>query len=331
MKKKTLLVLLASLALGPVALAGADLTAAFFGHYESEEELTPEEVKFLKDRKKVVLIPGILAEAFIHEGGWSLFAPRLDFTFMTKNYFQDQIELLEDYGVPVARLPTSSSDVRETYKNIDGALKKLLKDRQQAVFMAHSMGGLVLLDYLIDRYDEVAPAIAGIVFLQSPFHGAPLATLYNDNPPLQAWFRPFFPMFRTSDESVKYLGFGRRGKIMADNQDKIKKIVAGVPMLTVGSWVNGYRSLFQPVVDLFLHGCFMTPWGSCWTREVYPGPYEVNDGMVPFSSSQLPGADFVELEAADHGETVLRVAFSDYNRQLMTQALMKLLLKKAMR
>jgi triacylglycerol lipase len=302
-------------------LYARDLTVHFENSYNSSDQLTPHEVIQLK-KYDFYLVPGILSESFIINDRRSVF----DFSILTKEYFSVQNKFLKSLGLKTSRLATSSFSVVETRRNIRKVINTSHQSGREIFFITHSLGGLALLDELLNGggYEK----IAGIIFLQSPFYGTPAADVYLSYPyELEKWLKQILPFFNTSEETLKYLSTPIRKSFMTREESKIRLLLEKIPVLTVGGVANGHRSLFKPSVDLIDTGCIKKLNGTCLTEILHPGPYDLSDGMVPLKSSRLSDSDFVTLDGVDHGETVVNIPYETLNKKRTTEILLKLFLR----
>lgn len=302
--------------------SAADLTDQFVAMYDKKPSLSATEKASLKN-VDFYLVPGIMAESFRWDDGRSV----VDFSVLTRSYFNAQKKLLKKNGFSVKVLKSSSYSVAQTKKIIAKAIAASVRAQRKAMFMTHSLGGLALLEELLQN-ESLQTGVRGVLFLQSPFAGSPMADIYMEGPYYtEVWLKPLLPFFNTSDETVDFLSRKTRSNFMEDNRTSLERLINKLPIITVGGVVNGSRSLFRPTVDVLAHGCVMTL-GVCTTRELYSGPYDVSDGLVPFESSRILHADFIKLAHADHGELVLNVPFESYDKKNLTISLLKLLLAK---
>lgn len=320
-----------SLALSLVLVTGftsnspaADLTAAFEQVYKTDPSLTPQEQQRMK-AYDFYLVPGILSEIFISEDERT----RFDFSVLTGSYFQTQEILLnQKYGFSAKRLSSSSRSFKEIQSNIRESLQASKNRGRKAIFITHSLGGLALLQELVMN-ETSQKSVAGILFLQSPFKGSPIANLYQDKTyRADLWLRPLLPFFNTTDETLDYLSTTTRIHFMIDHRQAIQKLISRVPVITLSGIGNGHKSLFKPAIDIMLKGCIQNIFSKCMSEKLFKGPYDRSDGMVPFESSKLLTADYVILEGADHGETVVSIPFETYDKEATTSSLLKLLLVK---
>lgn len=313
------------MAIVPVpGLYAADLSAAFKQVYKDELALTSEERTQLKDFN-FYLVPGILSEAFLSKDERS----RFNFSRLTGDYFSAQEDLLKQkYGFSSERLSSSSRSVEETRLNIRKALEASRLAKKKALFITHSLGGLALLQELVSN-EPSQKSVAGIIFLQSPFQGTPIADIYTENKyNVDVWLKPILPFFNTSEETMFYLSTANRKRFMLENKEAIRKLVKGIPVVTVAGVANDHKSLFKPAIDIMMDGCIAGIFSKCLTATLFNGPYDQSDGMVPVESSKLEQADFVKLEGVDHGETVVDIPYETYKKGALTLTLLKLLLQQ---
>ena len=295
-----------------LSAGAADLTPEFRENYELGS-FSEEEIETLKNNE-VILIPGIMSETFI----WNDRRSRVDFSIITKDYFGSHLRYLQSLGIPSQRLLASSASVEETRKQVSAILSQATRP---VLFFTHSLGGMALLDHLLE-HREHWDLISGIVFLQSPFTGAPAATVVKRFPLLAK----LFPLVHTSTEVVNYLSLENRTEYVTKNEEALRELTTKIRVITVAGVANGYRSLFSPSVTMIRSGCLKLIRGRCVGKRVYRGPYDLSDGMVPLEGSKLPGTDYVILEGADHGETVVMTPFRGYDHRRLTAALLKLML-----
>jgi triacylglycerol lipase len=286
----------------------SDLSLQFDEAYKSNVPLTLQEQQSLKDYN-FYLIPGILSESFLREDTRSHF----NFSCFTKDYFGGQLRTLDKkYKFATKQLSSSSSSVDEIRKNIRDGIEEAIKENRKSFFITHSLGGLALLEELVfnEHYQE---AVAGIIFLQSPFHGTPVADIFLKYPfQSKFWLKPLLPIINTSEETIQYMSPMNRLLFMSAEKENILKLIHKIPVITVGGVVNGYKSLFSPSIY------FQKKYG--FTGE--------SDGMVPFESSLLESVDFIKLQGVDHGELVVRIPYSNFKQEDLTESLLRLMLPR---
>jgi triacylglycerol lipase len=298
----------------------ADLTHEYQANYGSS--LTKEELQNFMDTE-IVLVPGIGSETFI----WEDHRGVLDFSFLFKDSFGAQLSHYRKLGIPTRRLWASSFSVQETVDEVAATVEELRQKNKKVLFISHSLGGLALLDYLIGQ--ENFENIQGILFLQSPFYGSPIASLYFQNPYFaRSILGPVLSFVNTSEDSIEYLSLEARIQKMTDHKDKIARILSTLPVLTMSGTILHHKSLMGPSRNVMGYGCVTYLRGRCRSQKIFNGPYSDSDGMVPLESSKLPGTDFVVVDGVDHGETMQAMPYKSVNRVKLTDALMKILIRK---
>jgi predicted alpha/beta hydrolase family esterase len=304
-------------------LIASDQSKNYNEIYKQNVILRSTDLASLKNTE-IVLIPGIVSESFI----WSDHRGSLDFSILFKDYFGAQLSHYKKLGVSVTRLKGSSKSVQETVAQIEEKIKELSSKNKKAIFVTHSLGGLALLDWMMEQDKGTLETIRSIVFLQAPFYGSPVATVYFQNSYYaRTILGPITPFINTSEETIKYLSVEKRQKTMADYESRLDEVFEGISVLTMSGVSLNAPSLFLPSLNIIGHGCVTFLFGNCRTRKIFEGPLDDSDGMVPFNNSKLENYDFVRIENVDHGETVLQMPFNNIDRVHMTDALIRMTLK----
>jgi hypothetical protein len=302
---------------------GANITARYEKIYKQTVILNSADVQSLKNTE-IVLIPGIVSETFI----WSDHRSHADFSILFKDYFGAQFSHYKKLGISVTRLKGSSKSVKETIQQIDEKIKELNEKNKKAVFVTHSLGGLALLDWMMEQPKETLSTIRSIVFLQAPFFGSPMASVYFENPYYaRTILGPIVPFFNTSEETIKYLSVEERQRTMVEYKWRLNDVLSGISVVTMSGVSLDGASIFRPSLNIMAHGCVTYIFSKCRSQEIFEGPLDDSDGMVPFNNSKLENYDFVRIENVDHGETVLQMPFNNIDRVHMTDALIRMTLK----
>lgn len=303
------------------SLFAADQSDRYQELYEKDVVLESAHLEKLKNTE-IVLIPGIVAESFI----WDDHRSHVDFSLLFKDYFGAQLEHYKKLGVSVTRLKGSSKAVKEILKQIEDKVSELRVNNKKALFVTHSLGGLALLDWIMKQDKDTLKTVRGIVFLQSPFYGSPVGTVYFENPYYaRTILGPIVPFVNASEETIKYLSVDERVNVMASYEGRINEALAGINVITMAGLSLHAYSLFKPSLNIMGYGCLVYVRG-CRSKGIYAGKLDDSDGMVPFYSSKLPDIDHVKIEFVDHGETVLQMPFNNLDRVKMTDALIRMVL-----
>lgn len=302
-----------------------DLTSQYYKYFSMNNRLSPKELTDL-GKRDIILVPGLFSEIVTWED------PRgnVDFSILTSDYFGIQLKhLKKTLKLSVQKIHSSSKDINETKVLIANAINHSRKNKRKVLFMAHSMGSLALLDYLLEANQDDRDNIDGIIFLQPPFYGSPIADLIIQNPSLlNNIFKPLFIFLNSSIETLTNLTVASRTKYMQDNFDRIHHVLSPIPTVTLASMNIGRDSLFSAGEDIIKHGCAVNTLGVCISRTIWTGKRGRNDGLVPLSSTMLESADQIIIENIDHAEPVVRLPFNNIRREDMTETLFKVLLDK---
>lgn len=309
-----------------VTHAGMDVSHSYNKYYSNPARLSEKDLSYLKQRD-TVLVPGILSEVF----SWEDQRVIIDFSFLTTDYFAAQVKHLKYVlKIPTQKLLSSSRHVSDTKHLVAEAVRKARDNNRKIILITHSLGGLATLDYLLEAHDDELAAIEGILFLQTPFYGSPMADIWVSSPyEADKWLKPFMPFFHVSEETVQYLSVKNRTRFMEDNMDRIKEVLKKIPALTMSGVANGHKSIFKPAIDVIKHGCLLNALGHCIAGRLWKGPFDLSDGLVPLNSSRFNFVDSVVIDGADHGEPIVRLPFQEMSKENMTESMIKLLLDRS--
>jgi hypothetical protein len=319
--KKLLFVLLSFVQL---SVFGTDISNKYDTYYKQQQDFTSNELEQLKSLR-IVLVPGILSETFLSQDHRS----RLNLSVLTSDYFNAQKYYFDKkYNLDIVRINSSSTSLEEIKINIDDILKKSISENKKVLFVTHSLGGIALMDYLVQQHEN-HDQFFGNIFLQSPFRGTPIAEVYKNNRLfLRSILRPVIPYLNGHETIADHLDPELRVPYMQRNRYEIQNFVKNIPTITVAAIANGSYSLFKPAIDIIKYGCIRAFRKFCTTSKLHYGQLDDNDGMVPLKSTYISNADHVILRNVDHGETVVNVAFQNIDRARMTEALIKIIIEK---
>ncbi len=195
------------------------------------------------------------------------------------DYMDKQVAWLRDSlaaDVSVVRLPTAAPVAENAVR-----LRQILLSRDEpAVLVTHSKGGLEALSALLDP--NAARRCRGLVAIQSPFGGSPVADAVVAAPPLRLAVGGAVRLIRRgSGHGIQDLTTAARRLWMSQNAEHITHLVESLPMVCcasslVGGDMAAVERRYLPLVR--------------WMERRGAGP---NDGLVPVASALLPGARHV--------------------------------------
>lgn len=196
------------------------------------------------------------------------------------DYMGAQVAWLRRIGAEVAVVPLpTGAPVAANAARLGAAV---LAEATPALIIAHSKGGLEALAALMDP--QVAARCRGLVALQSPLRGSPVADALCAVRSLHRTAGGILRMLRLgTGEGLHDLTTRARDAWMREHEEAVAALVARLPVLCVASTLDpetasGPDRRYLPLVR--------------WLARRGAGP---NDGLVPLSSALLPGARHMVL------------------------------------
>ncbi|PWS35673.1 hypothetical protein DFH01_18965 [Falsiroseomonas bella] len=190
------------------------------------------------------------------------------------DYMSTQLDWLRGLGLAVARAPTpTAAPIAENAARIATIVEG---DDAPIILIGHSKGGLEALSALL--MPGIAARCRGFLALQSPFRGSPVADAALGYGPLRDLADHALRLARLGDgQGLADLTCAVREPWMAAHEAGIAALTARLPVASLAT------ALTDPC-----------PWRdraylplARWMEEKGAGP---NDGLVPVSSTRLPGA-----------------------------------------
>ena len=305
---------LSAAALPEVAVPAADASAFTAGDVSSElvslfqagDELSEKEVSELQ-RLYVIFVPGFLSNVVtepsqVIEQDKGL--PKLS------GYFSQQVVFLRSLGVQcgIADIESQSS----TEQNARTLRKIIRSSEKKVLLIAHSKGGLDSLEALLEE-PGLRANVAGVITIQSPFFGSPVADLVLSNSVTSYPSQKLLAALGGTKQSLVDLSSSIRKDYQAKNRAGIEKLTAGVPFLCVTTYKQRGLIPYDTLLEVFRD--YMLLLGL------------QNDGMVPAQRGMLPGSRYAVLGGVDHLATVMSVPVPSFDRVRFLKALLKLRLQ----
>lgn len=265
------------------------LTLSFLTGLSSAQAYTLAELRTMK----VLLVPGLLAESYLeayrHLG--------------VGGYFEPQLALFKELGIEAQRLGLESeAELEVNALKIVWAVKASSKP---VLIIGHSKGGLDALMALFN-YPEIRPQVTGLIAIQGPFWGTPLADQALDSKTLSWKLKKLFKKLGGSLHTLVQLSEQERRRWMQTEFYELAQLATEVPLLSVASYKTdapGLDSILEPIRDHFLQN-------------------KVSDGLVPTRSALLPWGKNVTLAEVDHAMTVMACDHFPYDQKKLTLSLL---------
>lgn len=196
------------------------------------------------------------------------------------DYMSAQLAWLLRLGVDAARVPLPTA--APVAANAERIAETIRARPAPCILLAHSKGGLEALAALL--LPGIADRCRGLLALQSPFRGSPIADLALSFGPLRDVADHALRLARLGDgEGLADLTCATREPWMEAHRDAIEELARTLPVASLAARLPdapGWRDRAYKVLAEWM------------AREGY-GP---SDGVVPVSSTILPGARHAVFE-----------------------------------
>jgi len=178
---------------------------------------------------------------------------------------------------------------------------------QVVLLFTHSKGGVDALVGLVN-HPEVMSKVKGIISIQSPYLGTPIADYLHSTQPWRGLAYMILSIIGGSGESLWDLSSEQRVKWYQSNLEAIYNIQRHIPILSVGTWKNNTKGI-DSTFEL--------------SRNIMKKNMDIDsDGLVPWKSAILPGGPYVAIEGLDHASVVVSDTYIRLDKQRFTQALL---------
>lgn len=219
---------------------------------------------------RILFVPAVLS-------GIALKASRLRLV----EYLAHQVRQLKDQGfdAEIADIDTGATVAA------NGARLAQILERQHCPtwIVTHSKGGLDALEALV-AHPAVRRFVDGWVAFQAPFQGSPIADIACTAPKARRIGAAALRLLGADPRAICDLTTAERGRYLDENATEIARLLADVPVMCVGTAMGKGLLPSWPTVK--------------WMEQRGLR----NDGLVPVTSTILPGAHYVLLEGMGHGE-----------------------------
>jgi hypothetical protein len=216
-------------------------------------------------------------------------------------YFDQNLDGLKAAGMQVDRAPINTIDsIEHNAKVIADLVKKYAAQGKQVVLIGHSKGGCDS-EAALAMYPEIDKDVRGLVTIQTPYGGSPMADDLDEIPGLEQVVGPALDVLGGTKESCLELKYEERKKFLAKYP-----MPKGIPTVCMAS---NKQSVFSPLFT---------------TSEYMKQRYGVqNDGLVAVDDAFIPGSKTVTLQGLDHLDSTMSELnpFLPYHPQDLTVAL----------
>jgi pimeloyl-ACP methyl ester carboxylesterase len=285
---------------------GRDLTGDFKLAWEADDSrMGANEIAELR-KYKVILVPGFLSNTTTRPV--SIFGMKVELG----KYFGDQMLALRGLGIDY-ELAAIESEETPAFNAVIIA-KEIEASPKPVILMGHSKGGLDIFETLIRRKD-LRSKVKGIVTIQTPYFGSPIADSILHNKILAELSRQLLKAMGGSINSLRSLDTRQRDSYYRGNLAEINEIVRAIPVITMGTWKDEVKHKMDTVLEPL--------------RDEMLEMGMKNDGQVPIASAILPGTDNIKIQGMDHFVTVMKTGnVLRYDRVRLTRTLLLMINSK---
>jgi hypothetical protein len=272
-------------------------------------QLSLQKTHALEDYKGLhfVFVPGFLYDAyhdFSKTGAGSKLA--------LGQYFDDTRAALKKAGVMESVAELNAQD--SIFNNASDLAAMLNEIPGPVVIVSHSKGGLETLETLLE-YPFLRKKIALWISLQTPFYGSQIGDLAYQHDYVRKFAKGLLEKcLGGSLDSLEGLQTELRRDYMNARSTRIAALVSEVPILSVGSWIEGKLKTDENGLPALLSlQLLMTQLGA-----------KENDGLVETTTAQLPGTRFIKISEMDHGDAVMPAPGRKFDRPALLRLLLDL-------
>lgn len=282
--------------------AGTDVTATYSRHFGRNYEGLPTDLAHIRDYK-VIFVQGIM-------GNYVDFMGKLIMNkFNQYEYFYEHMDWLKAVGVEYERLKIDTEDTIDVNATlVSGAIRASAKP---VLLVAHSKGGLETLIALNDN-PSLHSKVKGVLFMQSPFYGTPVADYLSDNPVWDFLANFVLAVLGGSNKALHNLTSYERVPWMQKWDFIVQYVLKKLSVLCFSTWKDDDPSKRDSMFEFSRN------------KMKVDGGID-NDGLVPWNSMILPNSRYVKFEGHDHGSTVTANKYIPLDRPRFFRALLQTL------
>lgn len=237
-------------------------------------------ISYLKSQT-ILLIPGVLSQSFS-----SISNQKIKIDYLIGDIFSDHEDWLIEQGLNYESLDIESeASPQENKEFIIQVLEDLPDD---IIIFTHSKGGLDTLEALIHRPD-LLEKITGVITVQTPFQGAPVADAFTKNSLMKSISQWLFEFLGGSEDGLLSLTTKESRRRNNKNHKNFQRIIESVPVINYGSFKEDTFGWDTPLETF---------------RDYTQLKAGKNDGVVPLSSSFLDNTYQITESGVDHLNSV---------------------------
>jgi len=263
-------------------------STAYTHAYSRLDDLWTEEHYEKLRQYHFIFIPGFMSNAIIDVSN-----SKIDFMSLIAQYFDKQMAWLEDNEIENERLMIESED--EKRKNAKLLIQALNNSPKKVIIVAHSKGGLDTLSAYMRQMTLFKDKVAGVITIQSPFNGSPIADMMLEQLALDLLVSQLLRSLGGTRKSMESLTQQYRGLYNGAHNPYFADLLTQIPFLNYASYQPNHSWQIDTIMEV--------------SRNIMLKKNLPSDGMVPWSSAIMPTAPFVVESDVDHLATVMPIPF----------------------
>ncbi len=221
------------------------------------------------------------------------------------------VKWLRKMGIDCERADIESEEA-PSY-NVPAITRAIELSDKPVIIIARSKGGLDVLYTLVEN-EHLLNKIRGIIMIQTPFFGSPLADYILNNSILNTAVVKTLKALGGSKKFLSSLATDKREEYYRQNREAITRIAGSVPFISFASWKENEPRRLDTILEL--------------PRNIMEKAGIANDGLVPVKSAILPETDYIMKSGIDHIVTVRSVRILPFDRFRFMKTLLAMLLAR---
>lgn len=277
-------------------LKGSDISAEYHREWSALSDARTETLVTELQNYKVLMIPGFFSNNVIALGG---------------EQFEDQMHWFTNHGVENERVWIESEADNEFNAII--IREKIIESKKPVIIIAQSKGCMDSLASLV-AYPEIREKVKAFLPLNGPFQGTPLANLAVSYSHMRDTISWMLEQLGGDIRSVESLRVEVSQRYLDREEIEIQNLRDSMPLIALAARI--------PRDPKRMNTSFAIP------RDFLEAQGYINDGLLPWQSSVLPGAEYVLLENFDHATSIRNSKKIPFDRVHFIQTMLWMLRKR---
>lgn len=273
---------------------GNDVTEEFHAIWQNPDIGWNHESLAALRTYKIIIVPGFMARPAVH----------------MHKFMNETLQWLQANSVNAEIIDVAPMGTPE--QNGQTIMTAVEHSPLPALIIADSKGGIDFVAGILARQNLMSK-VKGIISLQVPYYGTPLADLVDSNSLLTNGLNLIFSRWGGTEQALHSLRTDIRSVYMEQYHSEMQMLLQRIPIVAIACWKNPvpgkWDTLFKQTRDYMYYRLRLE-----------------NDGLVPWKSEVYPGSDFVKIEGLDHLTTTGNSGFITFDRTRFSKTIVYMLL-----